>query len=410
MKKRLPAVILALALCLGLCVPAFAAEPEFVIENGVLTRYNGPGGHVVIPDGVTEIGDLVFARFHADMTSVTIPTSVTKIRQYAFAECSGLTSVTIPNSVTEIGLNAFVRCTSLSSVVIPGSVTRILWGAFQECTSLKEVSILDGVMEIKGQVFESCTGLVSVTIPDGVTKIEQSVFKDCTSLKNVTIPSSVAEIGDVAFLGCHSLKDVYFGGSKTQWNAITIGGHNEPLQAASIHYNSPASSPAPAFSDTPSWCSAEAQWAVEQGITNGAGSATLFAPAQECTHEQILTFLWRASGKPAAAQEAPITAASYYQDAINWAYEKDFINDSFHLSAPCTRVQAVWYIWKALGEPQAARAASFSDLEPNYPYLPAVSWAVEKEVTKGYGSVSTFAPDKACSRGEIACFLYRAYN
>ena len=165
----------------------------------------------------------------------------------------------------------------------------------------------------------------------------------------------------------------------------------------------------PAFTDTPSWCAKEAQWAVDKGITNGAGSADRFAPTQDCAHEQILTFLWRAAGKPAAAQ-APVTVASYYQDAVNWAYEKGFIDQSLQLSDPCTRAQAVWYIWKALGEPQAAQAASFSDVDAGAHYAGAVSWAVEKGVTKGYGGEDTFAPDRVCGRGEIACFLYRAYN
>ena len=101
---------------------------------------------------------------------------------------------------------------------------------------------------------------------------------------------------------------------------------------------------------------------MEQGITNGAGGATTFAPTLECTHDQILTFLWRAEGKPAAAK-APVTAASYYQDAIDWAYEKGFIDNSFQPSAPCTRAQAVWYIWKALGEPNASKAAAFTDVD-----------------------------------------------
>ena len=74
----------------------------------------------------------------------------------------------------------------------------------------------------------------------------------------------------------------------------------------------------PAFTDVPSWCAKEAQWAAEQGITNGAGSATLFAPNEICAHEEILTFLWRAEGKPAAETTFPRTLlASWYQDAIN---------------------------------------------------------------------------------------------
>lgn len=130
----------------------------------------------------------------------------------------------------------------------------------------------------------------------------------------------------------------------------------------------------------------------------------------ECTHEQILTFLWRAAGKPAAESEAPVTMASYYQDAVNWAYEKGFIGEGFDPAAPCTRSQAVSYIWQALDKAEAGQAASFTDVPDGAAYAKAVDWAVEKGITKGDGGEDTFAPDKVCSRGHIACFLYRAYN
>ena len=48
---------------------------DFVIENGVLKQYTGPGGDVVIPEGVTEVG------------------------RWAFNDCIGLTGVTIPAGV-----------------------------------------------------------------------------------------------------------------------------------------------------------------------------------------------------------------------------------------------------------------------------------------------------------------------
>ncbi len=64
-------------------------KQDFVIENGVLKKYTGPGGDVTIPAGVTEIG---FS---------------------AFKDCTNLTSVTIPESVTEIGYNVFTNCRRL---------------------------------------------------------------------------------------------------------------------------------------------------------------------------------------------------------------------------------------------------------------------------------------------------------
>ena len=84
-------------------------------------------GNVVIPEEVTfethilkvtKIGDKAFGNCYYDLTSITIPNSVTSIGNYAFLYCYGLTSITIPNSVTSIGEGAFEGCENLSSVHI----------------------------------------------------------------------------------------------------------------------------------------------------------------------------------------------------------------------------------------------------------------------------------------------------
>ena len=129
-------------------------KQDFVIENGVLNRYEGPGGDVTIPEGVTEIGSA------------------------AFFGCTGLTDVTIPEGVTEIGYSTFSGCTGLTSVTIPEDVTKIGSVAFSGCTGLTSVTIPEGVTEIGSEAFSGCTGLTSVTIPEGVTKIFKSVFQD----------------------------------------------------------------------------------------------------------------------------------------------------------------------------------------------------------------------------------------
>ena len=183
------------------------------------------------------------------------------------------------------------------------------------------------------------------------------------------------------------------------------------LSDSAYVYDPDAARPeAAGFTDVPSWFEKEVAWAAEKGITRGYGGSTTFAPNVNCTHTQILTFLWRAADEPASAAKAPITVETWYQDAIDWAYGQKMIGDDFNPNAPCTRSQAVRYIWQALDRPEAAKTAGFSDVDAAAPYAGAVSWAVEKGVTTGYGSSTVFAPDRVCTRGEIAAFLYRAYH
>ena len=73
------------------------------------------------------------------MTSITIPDSVTSIRNPAFYNCAGLTSITIPDGVTSIGSNAFTGCDGLTSITIPDSVTSIGGHAFSTCKGLTSI-------------------------------------------------------------------------------------------------------------------------------------------------------------------------------------------------------------------------------------------------------------------------------
>ena len=86
---------------------------DFIIEDGLLIIYEGPGGDAIIPAGVTRIDEEAFA-WCDNLASVHIPNSVREIGPAAFCDCTGLTTVNIPNGVTNIGERAFNGCPNLT--------------------------------------------------------------------------------------------------------------------------------------------------------------------------------------------------------------------------------------------------------------------------------------------------------
>lgn len=174
------------------------------IEDGVLVKYDGPGGDVIIPEGVTAIGDDAFIRCKS-LTNVVIPEGVTTIGADALSWCKSLTSVTIPDGVTTIGDGAFRGCKSLTSVTIPEGVTAIGWYTFVFCERLTKITIPEGVTTIGEGAFSGCKSLTSVTIPESVTTIGGGAFNDCESLESITIPKGVTTIGRHTFDGCQNL-------------------------------------------------------------------------------------------------------------------------------------------------------------------------------------------------------------
>ena len=122
----------------------------FNVEGGNATDIypvHYPSGNVVIPEKVRyggryltvkSIGRRAFQNNY-NMTSVTIPSSVTNLGYEAFIDCTGLTSVTISEGVTSIGGSAFSGCSGLTSISIPSSVTSIGWFAFNGCLNLLHI-------------------------------------------------------------------------------------------------------------------------------------------------------------------------------------------------------------------------------------------------------------------------------
>ncbi len=134
---------------------------------------------------------------------VTIPNGVTRIGDYAFFDLSGLTSVTIPSSVTSIGYCAFNGCSSLTSVTIPSSVTSIGDSAFARCSGLTSVPIPSGVTTIGEGAFAGCYGLLD---KKGFVIERDVLYSFCGGEESVTIPDGVKVIGASAFMACMVMK------------------------------------------------------------------------------------------------------------------------------------------------------------------------------------------------------------
>ena len=156
-------------------------------------------------------------------------------------------------------------------------------------------------------------------------------------------------------------------------------------------------------------------WGVQNGITEGTNGNT-FRPDMPCTRAQMVTFLWRAAGKPEPATTknpfADLDENAYYYKAVLWAYENGITlgagDGKFDPDGIVTRAQSVTFLFRAL-HGSVASGNRFTDVDPDAYYYEAVLWAAKNGITLGTGD-GMFSPDDDCLRAQIMTFLYRAYH
>lgn len=167
-------------------------------------------GVIVYSHLLTTIGDLAFNQCK-DLTSITIPSSVTFISRSAFSNCENLAAFYGKFASTDnycliidgVLLRFAIGC-GLTEYTIPDGVTSIEQGAFYDAYSLTKVIIPFGVTSIGPQAFQYCTRLVECSIPNSVTTIGYNAFYNCSDLKTLTIPESVTSIGARMIYKCAS--------------------------------------------------------------------------------------------------------------------------------------------------------------------------------------------------------------
>lgn len=121
-----------------------------------------------------------------DLTEVKIPSTVTKIKEYAFSGCTGLTKIELPPQLEEVDGGLFSRCSGLTEITIPSSVKTIGARAFLYCTNLESVTLSEGLREIEYEAFR-CTNLKSLNIPKSVEKLEYDIVGACEHLAYITV-------------------------------------------------------------------------------------------------------------------------------------------------------------------------------------------------------------------------------
>ena len=227
--------------------PNSSSYAECIIPEGIKTVCNfACSSHynvttVTIPSSVTYIGQHAFSycsslttvnynatnsthggggsasAFYScsNLTTINIGDNVEVIPYSIFCDCSGVSSITLPSSLREIGQSAFYGCTGLTSITIPENLASIDAGVFYGCTSLTTVNynaINCSYIGSLYEVFRDCP-VTTLNIGENVTSIPNEIFKDLSGLQSITIPENVTTIGTNAFNGCEGLRNVTIGRS-----------------------------------------------------------------------------------------------------------------------------------------------------------------------------------------------------
>ena len=228
------------------------ANPDLLIQNGVLIRCDGTEENVTIPEGVVAVGESAFF-LDRGLKSIVFPSTMVEIRENAFSGCSNLVTVALNEGLRKIGEKAFFAC-GFPQITIPESVEYVGesaftsplngeltifckkgsaadqyakangissvdntviepdeypgWGktlthAYQAGFSADEKTVfIPAGIETVSSCFEHDLMIETVIFPDSIKRISRDAFARCYNLRSVRFPHGLREIGRSAFYHC----------------------------------------------------------------------------------------------------------------------------------------------------------------------------------------------------------------
>ncbi len=155
---------------------------------------------------IVGLGDSAFS--YCEITSISLPETLTYLEEYSFMGCVNLSAIDIPETVTRIGKAAFYEC-GIKSLVIPNGVETIEEN-FAQGAQIESLTIGEGITYIGRQAFHMCESLSQVTmLSKKLETIDYRAFRWDDLIEEFTLPASVTTLGEASFEHCEGLTKLY---------------------------------------------------------------------------------------------------------------------------------------------------------------------------------------------------------
>lgn len=416
--KKLLSFALALVLCLGLTIPASAANQpgDTTIKDAKGNTYtlSKPILYTISKEqiaGLSLAEDYVYYTFTGEELQDPKESLIHQATAvYAVPEG---TVIKVPDDVVETTQSGSTKTSTTTTIRLEPNIVGLNKSGNGYVVVEEYFTYFEGVDDGYYQLSTQDAGYENTFYVMSCLESSSSTSEDINTGSGAEGGSIPDTIDTIAFFvpTATDLQSTFPGGSSTSKPA-TPATPKPPVTPTAPTTGKPA------FTDVAdsAYYAEPVKWAVEKNITGGT-TATTFSPNQTCSTAQILTFLWRSKGSPEPTSKTnpytDVKESAYYYKAALWAKENEVLPRPFKPElkgdAPCTRGMAMLYIWKAAGSYAAEKKGSFADVPSKSIYAPSVDWAVETGITGGT-TATTFSPDATCTRAQIVTFLYRAFK